>query len=520
MKHRSHLALAALTLSLIAPDALAQRARRRRTPPPDTTPATPTAQADESEQHFRRGLQLATERNYIAALVEFRRAYEISRNELLRFNIAAVEVELNHYDEGLASLEAYERSAPAEVVRARAVQLQQLRERILGRSGTIRVPQELPGMRIECVAIGADTRIIREGAAGRAGIRVPLGRYRVTLSAPGHRPNEREFDVASGSVVTLSEPLEAMETSVTVRSNVEDAEVRIDGRLVGRTPIAPIPVSEGTHRIEVSRAGYTRFEISAFTLGTVSAVAANLFWQRGLTADEAGRVALDNDYPDVECTLDGERVDCTGTDFVPPGRHVFRATGRDWVTQERRVELAPGRVTYVPMTLAARPEARRDSLDRQWAQRRSGLIIGGLGLSVGALGFLWAAGALRDLGTLNTQQSGYFNVLLDCGIALDSRAVTPALLQCVQRGVGANFQYPLVTPMDTVDALESFETTRSGTLLGLGFATALVGVGAIGLITGTVVFFTAPGDRFATVPPRRARALAFSPTANGFALSF
>ena len=69
-------------------------------------------------------------------------------------------------------------------------------------------------------------------------------------------------------------------------------------------------------------------------------------------------------------------------------------------------------------------------------------------------------------------------------------------------------------------AIEQFETTRSGTLLGLGFATALVGVGAIGLITGTVVFFTAPGDRFATVPPRRARALAFAPTANGFTLSF
>jgi hypothetical protein len=287
----------------------------------------------------------------MAALVEFRRAYELSRNELIRFNIAAVEIELNQYAEGLASLEAYERSAPPDVVRARQAQIAALRDRILSRSGVIRVPLAVRGLRVQCEAIAADARIVREEDVARQGIRVPLGRYRVTVSAPGHRSIEREFDVSSGAVVTLDQPLEAMETTVTVRSNVDDAEVRVDGRLVGRTPLSPVPVSEGTHRIEVTRPGYTRFEITAFTQGTVSAVAANLLWARGLTSDEAGRVALELDYPDAECSLDGERVDCNGTDMVPPGRHVFRVTGRDWVTQEQRVTLAPGRVTYVPMAL-------------------------------------------------------------------------------------------------------------------------------------------------------------------------
>jgi hypothetical protein len=51
-------------------------------------------------------------------------------------------------------------------------------------------------------------------------------------------------------MITLDQPLEALETTVTVRANVDDAEVRVDGRLIGRTPLSPIPVSEGTHRIE------------------------------------------------------------------------------------------------------------------------------------------------------------------------------------------------------------------------------------------------------------------------------
>jgi hypothetical protein len=245
----------------LAKDANAQRRRRRSTPAgssaPNATNATnatnPTSGAaanPEAEAHFRRGLQLATEHSEMPALVEFRRAYELSRNELIRFNIAAVEIELNQYAEGLASLEAYERNAPPDVVRARRAQIDALRDRILSRSGIVRVPLEVQGLRVQCEAIAADARIVREGAVARAGIRIPVGRYRVSVSAPGHRSVEREFDVASGAMITLDQPLEALETTVTVRANVDDAEVRVDGRLIGRTPLSPIPVSEGTHRIE------------------------------------------------------------------------------------------------------------------------------------------------------------------------------------------------------------------------------------------------------------------------------
>lgn len=511
-----HCAIAIAAVALCGDEALAQRRHRRR----ETQAPAPAQSAlpPEADLHFRRAIQLATEHSELAALVEFRRAYELSRNALVRFNIAAVEIELNRYDEGLASLDAYERDAPADIVRARQAQLTQMRERIMSRSGSVRVPLTIPGLRVELDGVGADVRIVREESAVRAGVRVPVGRYRARVSAPGHRSRESEFDVASDAVVSLDQPLEAIETTVTIRSNVEDADVIIDGRNVGRTPLGPIPVSEGTHRIEVQRPGYSRFEITALTQGTVSSVAANLLWLRGLPADEGARFVLEREYREVECSLDGERVACDGTEVVPAGRHLLRVTGRDYVTNEQRVTLSRGRIERVDVTLAPRPEAHRESLDARWAWRRSGLIIGGVGLGGGALAFLWAANTFRSLQQLGNEAGRFSQAVGTCGIMTDTP--TDLQLACV-RAMTPNFDYPLQTVAQYQAVPNRFEEDRTGQIFLIGAGAALVVVGGIGVITGTVLFFTAPADRFAE-PPRRRPALRaqLAPTFNGFALRF
>lgn len=512
---------AALVLSC-ASFALPMTAHAQRRRPREPAAATgQSALSPQAELHFRRAIQLATEHAELAALVEFRRAYELSRNSLVLFNIAAVEIELNRYHEGLATLEQYEREAPADVVRARRAQLDQMRERILSRSGVVRVPLEVAGLRVEFESVGRDLRIVREEREARAGARVPVGRYRVRVSAAGYRASESEFDVSSEQVVTLDRPLEATQTTVTIRSNVDDADVSVDGRRVGRTPLGPIPVSEGTHRIEVVRPGYSRFEITAMTQGTVSSVAANLLWLRGLTADEGARFAIDRDYSEIECALDGERVACDGTDVVPPGRHVLRVTGRDYETHESRVDLRTGRLERVDVRLVPRPAAQRESLDRQWAQRRSGLIFGGLGLGGAILSALWTLNTLDDFQQINALSSEVLRTVGGCSITMPM-AATAAQLACARERLGAGFAYPLDTGPQLASAIAQIDGQRTGTVFlgGAGFALTVVGVGA--LVTGVVLFATAPGDRFATQPARRTlrTARAMRPTLNGFVLQF
>lgn len=505
----------ALVLGTLVVDRAALAQRRRPSPP--VAPAQ-SALPPEADLHFRRAIQLATEHSELPALVEFRRAYELSRNALVRFNIAAVEIELGRYDEGLASLEAYEREAPIEVVAARRPQLMQMRERISSRSGSVRAPLPIAGMRLSLEGVGTDVRIVRDEAAARAGVRVPVGRYRATVSAPGHRARESEFDVASDAVISLDQPLEAIETTVTIRSNVEDADVVIDGRRVGRTPLGPIPVSEGTHRIEVHRAGYSRFEITALTQGTVSSVAANLLWLRGLPADEGARFALDREYRDVECSLDGERVPCDGTEVVPAGRHLLRVTGRDYVTLEQRVQLPVGRLERVEVTLVPRAEAQRESLDARWAWRRSGLIVGGVTVGVGVLAFLWAANTVRSLQLLDTAGKRFSQAVGAC--AVDLEMPTNMQLMCV-RAMNPGLDYPLDTPAQFQQVPQRFEQDRTTNIFSVGAGAALVVVGGIGLVTGTVLFFTAPADRFATLPQRRPPMRAqYVPMLNGFGVRF
>lgn len=505
----------AMTVAMVDRSALAQR--RRRTDPRPSPPAQ-SALPPEADLHFRRAIQLATEHSELPALVEFRRAYELSRNALVRFNIAAVEIELGRYDEGLASLEAYEREAPIEVVASRRAQLAQMRERISSRSGSVRVPLAIAGLRLSLEGVGSDVRIVREAAAARSGVRVPVGRYRAVVSAPGHRPRESEFDVASDAVLSLDQPLEAIETTVTIRSNVEDADVIIDGRNVGRTPLGPIPVAEGTHRIEVQRRGYSRFEITALTQGTVSSVAANLLWLRGLPADEGARFVLDREYREVECSLDGERVACDGTEVVPAGRHLLRVTGRDYVTLEQRVVLPVGRVERVEVNLVPRPEAQRESLDARWAWRRSGLIIGGVGLGGGVLAFLWSANTIRTLQELDTAGRRFSQAVGACSVTIEM----PSSLQlaCV-RSMNVGLDYPLQTAEQFKKVPELFESERTANIFLVGAGAALVVVGGLGLVTGTILFFTAPADRFAEPPRRRPPLRAqLVPMFNGFGVRF
>jgi len=305
---------------------------------------------------------------------------------------------------------------------------------------------------------------------------------------------------------------------VSIRSNVEGAQVTVDGRAVGVTPLLAQEMSEGPHRIEVTRPGYSSFAASITAQGTLGVVDANLNWAPSIPHDVAGRVALDLNYADVECHLDGQRVACDGSDFVPPGPHLLRVTGRDYLPNEQRVRLASGQLTPVELNLVARPEAIRESQERGSAQRRIGYIIGGVGLAVGIAGGVWLPLALSS----HSATTGELDLLNDA-VMQCSRPGGLRLDECVNMrlGIEPTASRAFRSPMDIDDNRADLGAAASGELLQAGIAGGLVGLGVIGITTGIIIVATAPGDRFATPPPRRAQlAPQFRPTRNGFSLRF
>ncbi|MBL8678840.1 MAG: PEGA domain-containing protein [Myxococcales bacterium] len=494
-----------VALVLAGTDALAQRRPR-----PQGTGLT-----GEADERFRRGIQLATENNYQAALVEFRRAYEVSRNALILFNVGAMEVELSHFAEGLDALQEYERAAPAPVVQARRAQIDALLERIRTRSGTITVALNIEALRVQIDAVGTSgVRVVREGAAARAAIRVPIGRYRITITAPGFRPREVEQDIASNSDTRVDQALEPAMATLAIRSNVEAAEVKVDGRTIGTTPLPPQQVTEGAHRIEVTRPGYSPFAVNVNAQGENGVIDAALEWAPSIAPTEAGRMALDRDYRDVECSIDGQRVACDGTDNVPPGPHMLRVAGRDYLPAEQRVRLDAGRVTRVEITLTARPEAIREQQERQSAHRRTGFIIGGVGLAVAIGGGIWLPLSLIQRADDADTQSLFESYKMRCSMSLPAER-----FMCINDLLPMGIRVTTPMALDELGASIDADVASSTTMVALAGVT--LGVGVVGIVVGGIIVGTAPPDRFANPPPRRARlAPQFVPSLNGFGLRF
>src|SRR5438046_1076480 len=65
------------------------------------------AAVNDAAKHFQRGVTMYTEADYRAALVEFRRAYEIAPNATVLYNIAQTYYQLQDYAGALVTFERY-----------------------------------------------------------------------------------------------------------------------------------------------------------------------------------------------------------------------------------------------------------------------------------------------------------------------------------------------------------------------------------------------------------------------------
>jgi hypothetical protein len=76
---------------------------------------------------------------------------------------------------------------------------------------------------------------------------------------------EANVDPSSPVYAKVNERLQSLKSNlayIAVQSSVSGAEVRIDGRSVGRTPLEPVAVAPGTHEVSATAAGRQPFRTS------------------------------------------------------------------------------------------------------------------------------------------------------------------------------------------------------------------------------------------------------------------
>jgi tetratricopeptide repeat protein/PEGA domain-containing protein len=150
----------------------------------------------EAGKHFQRGVSLYTEADYRAALVEFRRAYEIAPNSAVLYNIGETYYQLQNYAAALSTLQRYLSESGATAGHRREVE--QTIDTLQTRVGKVAIATNVP----DC-EITVDDELV-----GRTPLTEPLlvsiGRRKITAMREGRAPETRFVDVAAGDTVQLA----------------------------------------------------------------------------------------------------------------------------------------------------------------------------------------------------------------------------------------------------------------------------------------------------------------------------
>jgi hypothetical protein len=138
-----------------APASAATRSARApeatETPRPaePTTPAPDDAQVtQEASDRYVRGLELYGQGEYLLALIEFERAYELIPNYKVLYNIAQVRIQLSRYAKAREALASYLEQGGQEISSERRQQVQADLQMLAERTARLSIVTTQPGARI------------------------------------------------------------------------------------------------------------------------------------------------------------------------------------------------------------------------------------------------------------------------------------------------------------------------------------------------------------------------------------
>jgi tetratricopeptide (TPR) repeat protein len=159
--------------------------------------AQPNAAATaDAGKHFQRGVTLYNEADFRAALVEFRRAYEIAPNAAVLYNIGQTYYQLQNYAAALMALGRYLTEAGSTAPHRREVE--QTIDTLQTRVGKVAISTSAPG-----ADITVDDELVGKTPLDDA-VLVSIGRRKITALRDGRVTETRFVDVAAGDTITVS----------------------------------------------------------------------------------------------------------------------------------------------------------------------------------------------------------------------------------------------------------------------------------------------------------------------------
>ena len=223
------------------------------TRPAAAEPASDEVTREQARQHFDRGLRLFNEGDNAGALAEFQHAYQLIPHPLVLYNIGLV---YEATKRPVAAVETLDKllQNPGNLPADRVTNARRVRDEQAARIGELEITSNVPGAKVEVDGVGVAELPLK------APLLLASGEHIIGIYATGYLPERRPVSVFGKSKATLNiqlSPLEGQVAQITVRTNLLDAEVWVDGKLAGLAPLpASIPVAPGEHQVEVRRTGF------------------------------------------------------------------------------------------------------------------------------------------------------------------------------------------------------------------------------------------------------------------------
>ncbi|MFO0553515.1 MAG: PEGA domain-containing protein [Polyangiaceae bacterium] len=157
---------------------------------------TPTPAWKEADEHFRQGVQLFKENNFTAALVEFKRAYEIDPKYQVLYNIGESHYQLQDYANALKTFEKYLAEGGTKIPAKRRKEVEKEMVTLKGRVATITITTSEPGATITIDDVSM-------GKTPLEPVLVSAGRRKITATLEGRVPVTQVVDLAGGDQQTI-----------------------------------------------------------------------------------------------------------------------------------------------------------------------------------------------------------------------------------------------------------------------------------------------------------------------------
>jgi hypothetical protein len=232
--------------------------------------AQPAADVDRAKESFQAGATAYAAGEYLAAIQAFDTAYELTPLPQIAFSLAQAHRrqyfasrDRTHLDKAIALFRRYVEEVHSGGRRADALDALSQLEPLAALAGTGAGPAAAPAAarptRLLITAETAGAQLSLDGSPPAASplIReVVAGRHRITASAPGFFPLEREVTAVAGELVPTSLVLRERPSTVEVSAPAK-AEIYLDGVFASRGgDRVALTSSSGSHQLVVAQTGH------------------------------------------------------------------------------------------------------------------------------------------------------------------------------------------------------------------------------------------------------------------------